>query len=465
MRDTAKAREVPALDVTWYDEVFDSSGVLRPPYTALRSRTKVDLLSPATAVVDQLGDRPLADDTRILPVPLVLDEIEYRSIVQAGMVQRAHVLQDLFADLVLGRQRILTAGVGLDRDVLDDILSIEGLSMVGLRGLWRGRDRSAIRFVYGPDLVRDRTGRWTVLEDNVGCVGGSADSFAVAERYRTVAGLPGCSACRPPADLGVAVGRWLRRLGRTPGEVAAVLGCEAAGDLHTVQIRENRRRQAILDSIGVPVMDRTLLAEPWAPGDSPPTALVNFNVDPALSDLFGRGDVALFNAPGTGVLGNKALLPFLDDVIRFFTGQEPILATPPTRLLDAGALPADAGNWVIKSSAGCQGTDVFVLGSQPAERLALIEQLIRDHWRGAAGVAQRYVEPSRLAPAGPGHWLGYRVEIRPVTYVLDWHDSHVSEQPLGKAISTHDTRRLNNICQGACYLPVLREPCGHCTNN
>ncbi len=452
------------LDITWYDEAFDASGVLRPPYAGLRRRGQWDFLSPDLAVVDQLGDRPLGDDTRILPVPLVLDEIEYRSIVQAGVAQRAHALQELFADLVLGPQRILTAGVGLDRDLLDDILSIEGTSMAGQRGLWRGRDRSAIRFVYGPDLVRDRDGRWTVLEDNVGCVGGSADSFAVTERYRTAAGLPECSACRPPADLGVAVGRWLRRLGRAPGEVRAVLGCEAVGDLHTVQIREDARRRAILDNLGVLVIDRDRLGGLRAPG-SPPAAVVNFDIDSALSDLFGRGEVALFNAPGTGVLGNKALLPFLDDVIRFFTGQEPILATPPTRLLDAGALPADTDNWVVKSSAGCQGTEVFVLGWQSRERLALIAQRTREHWRGAAGVAQRYVEPSRLTPAGPGHWLGYRVEIRPVTYVLDWHDSHVSEHPLGKAISTHDTRRLNNISQGACYLPVLRGPCGHCTNN
>jgi uncharacterized circularly permuted ATP-grasp superfamily protein len=443
------------LDIAWYDEAFDTYGLLRPPYVGLRRRAEWDPLSPGRAVVDQLRDRPLDDDTRILAVPLVLDEIEYRSTVQAGVAQRARALQDLFADLILGPQRILTAGVGVDRDLLDDILTTEGTSLSRLRALWQGRDRGAVRFVYGPDLVRDRDGRWTVLEDNVGCVGGSADSFAVADRYRTAAGLPGCSACRPAADLGVALGRWLRRLGRAPAEVPAVLGCEAGGDPPAVRIRENTRRRAILDAIGVPVVDLR------ASGGNPPSALVNFDVDRRLSDVFGRGEVAMFNAPGTGVLGSKAWLPFIDDVIRFFAGQEPILVTPPTRLLAAGSLPADADNWVVKASAGCQGTEVFVLGWQPPERLAQIEQRLRDHWPGAAAVAQRYVEPSRLTLAEPG----YRVEIRPVTYVLDRHDIHVSEQPLGKAVSTHDPRRLNNISQGACYLPVLREPCGHCTNN
>ena len=170
----------------------------------------------------------------------------------------------------------------------------------------------------------------------------------------------------------------------------------------------------------------------------------------------------MLNAPGTGVLGNKALLPYIDDVIRFFTGQDPILPTPSTRLLRDGLLPADKENWVVKTTAGCQGTEVFVLGWQPRQRLEAIEGLVRKEWSGAVAVAQRYVEPSRLTPAGPGGWDGYRVEIRPVTYVLDWQDVYVSDQPVGKVVSTYDARRLNNISQGACYVPVLREPCPGC---
>jgi hypothetical protein len=81
-------------------------------------------------------------------------------------------------------------------------------------------------------------------------------------------------------------------------------------------------------------------------------------------------------------------------------------------------------------------------------------------WSGAAMV-QRYVEPSRLS--GPGSdGDGYRLELRPVSYVLGWDRIHVAEQPVGKVVADPDSHRLTNMSQGASYAPVLREPCPDC---
>jgi uncharacterized circularly permuted ATP-grasp superfamily protein len=447
----------------WFNEAFNNDGTLRPPYAALRRRTGWDPLHPAAALAEQLRDRPLDDDTRILAVPVVIDDTEYKTVIQAGVAQRARALQRLFADLVLGSGQILAAGIGLDEDLLSAILAVEHTSLKRLRYLWTGHIRDQVRFVYGPDLVRDPDGRWTVLEDNVGCVGGGADCFFVVDRYRTATGLDGCPACRPQPDLAVAVRRWLRRLAPGhQGAVAVVLGCDAGcDDPWAMRLHENARRRLILDMLGIPVTDRGRLGR-QSKIDSQHITVVNFDVDGSWCDLFRLPGAALFNAPGTGVLGNKALMPFIDDVIRFYTREEPILRTPPTRLLADGVLPADLDNWVVKTATGCQGTEVFVLGWQPRYRRDLVANWVRKKWSGVAAVAQRYVEPSRLTPAGPAAWDGYRVEIRPVTYVLNWQDAYVSEQPVGKVVSVYDARRLNNISQGACYAPVLREPCPRC---
>jgi uncharacterized circularly permuted ATP-grasp superfamily protein len=447
----------------WFDEVFNEDGTLRRPYAALRRCARRDPLRPAAALAEQLRDRPFDDDTRIFPVPVVIDDTEYRTVVQAGVAQRALALQQLFADLVLGEQQVLTAGVGLDRGLLDEILAAAGTSLARLRGLWQAHGRDAIRFVYGPDLIRDPGGRWVVLEDNLGCVGGSADAFFVADRYRSASGLPGCPACQCQPDLAIAIRRWLHLLGRDPDDrVAALLGCETTGgDPWALRLEENARRRLILDELAIRVIDPVQLGSQETTGGHP-TALINFDVDESWSEVFGRPGVAMFNAPGTGVLGAKALLPYVDDLIRFYMRGEPILRTPPTRLLSDGVLPADQENWVVKTSVGRQGTEVFVLRWQPRDRLELVEDLVRKEWSGAAAVAQRYVEPSRLTPAGPGSWDGYRVEIRPVAYVLDWHEVYVSEQSAGKVVSIYDARRLNNISQGACYAPVLRQPCPGC---
>jgi uncharacterized circularly permuted ATP-grasp superfamily protein len=448
------------MHTRWYDEAFDADGSVRAPYAALRQRAGWDPLRPGPKVAEQLLDRPLGDDTRILPVPLVIDDEEYRVTVQAGLTQRVRSLQHLFADLIIGSQQILTTGIGLTHDLLDEILAVEGTSLVELRDLWQGRGEDAIRFVYGPDLIRDPSGRWVVIEDNVGCVGGSADGHFVLERYRAASGLDACPACENPPDLARAIVRW-RRHGHTSDDAVAVLGCEASGDgPWAVQLKENSRRHRILDALGIAVVDRSQLDRLNCRDR---VTVVNFDVDTSTgwTRTFHRSDRELLNTPGTGILGNKALLCFIDDVIRWSTGHEPILPTPPTRLITDGQLPADVDNWVVKTSAGCQGTEVFVLGWQPRQRLETVQERLRKEWSGAAAVVQRYVEPSRLSPAGSGSWNGYRVEIRPVAYVLGWQDVYVSEQPVGKAVSTYDARRLNNISQGACYVPVLREPCPH----
>ena len=42
------------------------------------------------------------------------------------------------------------------------------------------------------------------------------------------------------------------------------------------------------------------------------------------------GNVALVNAVGTGVADDKAIYPFVPDMIKFYLKQEPILANVPT---------------------------------------------------------------------------------------------------------------------------------------
>jgi uncharacterized circularly permuted ATP-grasp superfamily protein len=42
------------------------------------------------------------------------------------------------------------------------------------------------------------------------------------------------------------------------------------------------------------------------------------------------GNVALVNAPGTGIADDKAVYPYVPDIIRYYLGEEPILANVPT---------------------------------------------------------------------------------------------------------------------------------------
>jgi uncharacterized circularly permuted ATP-grasp superfamily protein len=211
-----------------------------------------------------------------------------------------------------------------------------------------------------------------------------------------------------------------------------------------------------LEQLGVGVVDGDELELLLSGHEPAPAAVVNFDEASAVVRAAASAElrVPLLNAPGTGVLGHKALLPFVDEVIRRLFREEPLLATPATRVLRDGELLPRSGDWVVKSGAGAGGSEVYVLRSLTPDGLDALAERVRAFGPSGA-VAQRWVEPSTLTT--PSGWDTYRVELRPLAYVLGWEDVFVGDQPLGKAVSSFDRRRLNNISLGACYLAVRVE--------
>ena len=51
---------------------------------------------------------------------------------------------------------------------------------------------------------------------------------------------------------------------------------------------------------------------------------------PGLIGAYEAGNVAIANAPGTGVADDKAVYSYMPEIVRFFTGEEPILQNVPT---------------------------------------------------------------------------------------------------------------------------------------
>jgi uncharacterized circularly permuted ATP-grasp superfamily protein len=454
---------------TWdappYEEAFDESGRPRAAYLALARRLGWDPLHPPGSVVQRLRGQPLGDDHRILPVPLAIADAEYRCEIQAGIRQRARALQMFFADVVLDEGKYLRSGSDLTGPLLDEILLSEATSVDELRRWWTGHPPDDIRFVYGPDLVREPGGQWSVLEDNVGCVGGCADSFYVFEAYERAASLPSDVPYLP--DLSFAVSRWLETLGLSPDDpgVVAILSDGDYLDVYLpIRFEEDDRRQQLVKQLGVQIIDNDGFERLFRGSALMPLkAVVNIGVPSnrtwslLLNVVFGQLRAPILNAPGTSVLGNKALLPFVSDMIRFYCREEPILRVPPTMPLRDGLLPADPENWVVKTAAGCQGEGVFILRSQSPDGLDGIRTTIRKSWPRQAAIAQRHIELSRLWTVGPGGARTYLVEVRALAYVLGWQDIFAGERSLGKLVPSDNAGGLNNIARGGSYVPVVRE--------
>jgi uncharacterized circularly permuted ATP-grasp superfamily protein len=62
---------------------------------------------------------------------------------------------------------------------------------------------------------------------------------------------------------------------------------------------------------------------------------LNFNPDstlgvPGIFDIYRAGGITLANAPGTGIADDKAIYSYMPDIVRFYTGEAPILQNVPT---------------------------------------------------------------------------------------------------------------------------------------
>ncbi len=85
---------------------------------------------------------------------------------------------------------------------------------------------------------------------------------------------------------------------------------------------------------------------------------------PGLMGAYRAGNVTLANAVGTGVSDDKAVYTYMPEIVRFFTGEEPLLQNVPTwRCREPDALAhvlANLGTLVVKEVAGSGGYGMLV---------------------------------------------------------------------------------------------------------
>ena len=390
----------------------------------------------------------------------MLDDREYRNVIVAGARQRALALQALFFDLIRGETRVFRE-TSLPPDLFPAVLEQEGLAIADLAAWWEGHPREAVRFTYAPDLVRGPDRQWLILEDNLGCVGGVVDGELVVQRFLAGTGTRLHASVVSGANLARAVRDFLARVERTPRsvDVLAVLGDECSSN-----DPEALRKRQVLEELGMRVVSGSHAndAEPQGLRIRDVRAIVNFSTTSRTQawdlagDLFGRHHVPLMMAPGVAALGNKALLPFIDDIVAFYSAADPILRAAETRF--CRTMPVDPSGWVLKRSNGCQGREVFFLDRlSEVERLQLGTRL--EAWGAAAGaVLQRQVTGSFLSVGSETAPNRFQVELRPFVFVVGDSQCVVAEHASGRAFSNTDGRGVGNMSQGAYYLPVVREP-------
>ncbi len=438
----------------YYDETFAARGRPRPGFDPLVRG--IEALEPgALASRQAAAERALLSmgitftltgenggSERIFPfdiIPRIVSGREWNRL-EAGLRQRIEAL-NLFLCDVYGEQRILRDKVvpeHLVKTCADFRPACMGLKPP--RGIWC--------HIVGTDLVRDKTGDFYVLEDNLRCPSGV--SYVLENRYilkRTFPRIFESMSIRPVDDYPLRLLETLRYLAPdhcddprvvvlTPGRhnsayyehafLAQQMGVELVEPQDLV-VRDGFVLMRTTAGLArVDVVYRRVSADFLDP--------LVFRADsvlgiPGIIQAYLQGRVALANAPGTGVADDKAIYRYAEKIIKYYLDQDAIIPNVPTYVCaedaDRAYVLDHLAELVIKATDGAGGYGMLIgRHSTRAEQVEFAER-IQKNPRGY--IAQPTLSLSRVPTIIGDHFEPRHVDLRP--YVLYGRDIYV--QPGG----------------------------------
>lgn len=369
------------------DEAFEPDGTPRPLYAELlaelEQRDLRQLRERVEAKVAKSGltfgeGEPIAID----PVPRLIDAAEWESL-QAGLLQRASALNAFIAD-AYGSQRIFDAGV-VPRWLLE---TSSGYSPA-MRGLLDAAAPPAT--VAGLDLVRDKSGELRVLEDNLRMPSGACYALGVRE----VVG-PELEETAPPRGLG----GYLERLGAAIRAAAP----EKRDETFAVVLSDGPENGAWYEhervgrELGMPIVtpgqlesSRGRLFARIARERRQVDVIYRRLDDDQMTEKGGRltelgelllpalrsGRLRCANAFGTGLADDKLTHAYVERMIGFYLGEDPLLHSVPSYDLSDEDARKEAmerlGELVIKPRGGFGGHGVTIMprASEPERKRAV----------------------------------------------------------------------------------------------
>jgi uncharacterized circularly permuted ATP-grasp superfamily protein len=146
---------------------------------------------------------------------------------------------------------------------------------------------------------------------------------------------------------------------------------------------------------------------------------------PGLMRAYRAGNVALANAPGTGIADDKVIYAFVPEIIRYYLGEEAILPNVPTYLCwretDLEYTLENLAELVVKPANESGGYGLLVGPHASSPELDEFRRRIRENPRNY--IAQPTLALSRAPVVVEDHFEGRHVDLRP--YILYGEDIYV----------------------------------------
>lgn len=319
-----------------------------------------------------------AASERLIPfdiIPRIITKDEWRK-VEKGLEQRVRALNMFLADLY-GKQEILRAGV-----VPPELILTNPAYRLEMKGVQVPHDIYC--HIAGIDLVRVDEDTFYVLEDNARTPSGV--SYMLENREVTMRLFPELFArhrVAPVEEYPDALLACLKSVAPTSGRREPTVALLTPGQFNSAYYEHS----FLADKIGVELVEASDLfvkddvvymrtTEGPRRIDVLYRRLDDEYIDPlvfrpdsvlGVPGLFGAyqaGNVTLANAVGTGVADDKAVYTYMPEIVRFYTGEEPILRNVPTwRCREPDALSHvldNLGDLVVKEVNGSGGYGMLV---------------------------------------------------------------------------------------------------------
>lgn len=381
---------------TCFNEMYRADGTVRPHYSPIadwltttppervhQMRQAAQMLFHRVGITFAVyGEEAGAE--RLIPfdiLPHIIPLSEWR-MLQAGLKQRVQAL-NMFLHDVYHQREIIKAGRIPEDKVLKNAQyrhEMEGIDVPG--GIYA--------HIAGVDLVRAGQGEYYVLEDNLRTPSGV--SYMLEDRKMMMRLVPELFArqriepIEHYPDLLLDMLRSVAPRGvldptvvlLTPGQynsayfehafLAQQMGIELVegADLFVKDSRVYMRTTG--GPQAVDVVYRRIDDEFLDPQAFRKDSMLGV---PGLVEAYRSGSVTLANAVGGGVADDKSVYPYVPEMIRFYLGEEPIIANVPTYLLerkdDLAYVLRHLDELVVKEAQGSGGYGMLI-GPTASER-------------------------------------------------------------------------------------------------
>ncbi|NGM84048.1 circularly permuted type 2 ATP-grasp protein [Paenibacillus sp. 7124] len=344
----------------FYDEMFEGERSVRPHYKHVNHmftgmspeelQAKQHLMQRRMmeegitfTLYNPAQDHPMERTIPFDMIPRIIAKDEWEKL-EAGIIQRVTAL-NLFIHDIYHEQYIVKDGIVPRKMVISNCYfrpEMTGLRVPG----------GAYITTSGIDLIRHHDGNYYVLEDNLRTPSGFSYLFKGRSLMNQL--FPELSFSSSIRDVEHSINRFLSVLrslspSRTPDPVIALLtpgeynsayyehaflaqqmgvhlveGRDLVIQDHKLYLREMNGLKR------VDVLYRRLDDDYIDPLAFDPNSLLGVA---GLMNAYRAGNVAIANAPGTGVADDKAMYVYVPEMIRYYLKEEPILNNVPTYLL------------------------------------------------------------------------------------------------------------------------------------